>query len=373
MKVLFLGTYREQSGWGIAAQKYIRALDAVGVDVVCRPIRIRPEHAMPDERILQLEGQRANNCDVVIQNLLPHLMEYSGHFKCNIGLYYTETRNMGRCAWPMKLNLMDRLWVPNAQSVVASVRSNVKRPIEIVGVPEDTTKYDRVYDKFDCELIDKDAFVFYTIGEYTPRKNLEALVMAFHREFNSNENVALLIKTHATAKSWQQVDHEFHQMTNQMKKTMRLYEFPGKYLPEIVITQHLSDDTIQKIHARGDCFVLSSCGEGWSLPAFDAMGHGKPVIVSMVVASDFMDGNSCYFVNSTVEPVMYQNAPLHDIYTAREEWDKISVIDLQKQMRLAFTDRELYKKKSELCKAAVKEFSYEKVGQRMKELLNDIN
>ena len=40
MKVLYIGHYKEDSGWSRAAINNILALDAAGVNVVCRDIKL---------------------------------------------------------------------------------------------------------------------------------------------------------------------------------------------------------------------------------------------------------------------------------------------------------------------------------------------
>ena len=40
MKVLFIGCYRDGTGWAKAAGDYILAMDAAGIDVVCRPLKL---------------------------------------------------------------------------------------------------------------------------------------------------------------------------------------------------------------------------------------------------------------------------------------------------------------------------------------------
>ena len=72
MKVLFIGVYKDGTGWGNAAQNYILALDAAGVDVVPRAIKFNDRQAEVPQRILQLEKKSSKGCTHVIQNVLPH-------------------------------------------------------------------------------------------------------------------------------------------------------------------------------------------------------------------------------------------------------------------------------------------------------------
>ena len=91
MKVLYLGYYRDGTGWAKAAQNYILALDSVGIDVVPRYVKLNDINGQIDERISELETKSDKGCDFVIQHLLPHHMDFNGNFKKNIALYVTET------------------------------------------------------------------------------------------------------------------------------------------------------------------------------------------------------------------------------------------------------------------------------------------
>jgi len=39
MKILYIGNYRDGTGYGQAAEDYILSLDSVGANVVCRPLK----------------------------------------------------------------------------------------------------------------------------------------------------------------------------------------------------------------------------------------------------------------------------------------------------------------------------------------------
>ena len=81
MKVLYLGNWRDGTGWGNAAQGYILSLDAAGIDVVPRHIKLNDREIEVPERILELERRSHKNCDVVIQHVLPHYLDYNGSEK----------------------------------------------------------------------------------------------------------------------------------------------------------------------------------------------------------------------------------------------------------------------------------------------------
>ena len=53
MKVLYLGHYKESSGWANVTVDQILALDAAGVDVVCRNVTLTQDKPNVHPRILE--------------------------------------------------------------------------------------------------------------------------------------------------------------------------------------------------------------------------------------------------------------------------------------------------------------------------------
>ena len=54
MKVLYIGNYRDGTGWSQAAIDYILSMDFVGFNVVPRPIKLNSNQVALPERILEL-------------------------------------------------------------------------------------------------------------------------------------------------------------------------------------------------------------------------------------------------------------------------------------------------------------------------------
>ena len=76
-------------------------------------------------------------------------------------------------------------------------------------------------------------------------------------------------------------------------------------------------------------------------------------------------GANGWVVDSYEQPTTTKDAPLSDIYTARETWRQIDVMDLKKCMREAYSNKELYMKKSKDGIESSKQYSYEQVAQKI--------
>lgn len=371
LKPLFLGVYRQPTGYGQAARDYILALDAAGVDVVPRPVFLGQERCGIPERIVELEKKSASGATHVIQHLLPHLYEYAGGVK-NIGLFAWETSHFRGSTWAEKLNTLDEAWVINRKQFYASVQSGVNVPIRVVPHATDIRRFERNYPPLE-ELQAKlaGAFTFYTIGELVRRKNLAGLLKAFHLEFDPNEPVALVIKASIPGKSPMEVASYLEGMTTDIKQGLKLYRDVAHYHREHVVTDRLSPEGMMRLHATCDCFVQPSYGEAWSIPAFDAMAMGRtPIVSGNSGFLDWMSPETGWLIECRPEPVFAVMDSFADLYTGAEEWQMPSIDHLRRAMREAFENRELRRQKAEAGIDRAYAFTYENVGNYMRQLLD---
>ena len=375
MKILYIGCYRDHTGWGQAAIDYILAMDSVGIDVVCRPLKLNQSFEELPHRILELESKDSSGCNICIQHILPHYMDYNGRLEKNIALYATETSNFKFSAWPQRINTLDEAWVINNPSTPASLESGINIPIKVIPHASNVRKFDKKYNPLDApELLNN--FVFYFIGDLTLRKNLPALLKAFHLEFGTNENVELLIKTSQYGLGPDQCAEKVRDICTQVKKNLKLYDSLENYKEELIVTDRLSEEEVYRLHTSCDCFVMPSYGEAWCIPAFDALGFGKtPICTDVGGMADFLKNKGASLVPGVSEPVFGMTDTFDDIYTGQEDWTRIDIRKLQSEMRRVYetykSDEESYAELQKAGVEAAKEFSYEKVGQIIKDELEN--
>jgi glycosyltransferase involved in cell wall biosynthesis len=370
MKVLYIGPYKDGTGWAHAAIENILALDAAGVDVVCRPLKLNEVNGEVSPKILELETKSDKGCDVVIQNCLPHQTDYNGYFSKNIAYYFTETSHFKNSSWAERLNLLDEAWVPCRSVVESSINSHVTIPIAVVPVPANIEKYQKEYKPLDIPHL-KDRFCFYTIGEVNRRKNLVALLKAYHLEFGPNEPVELVIKGSLPGLPPIEVDKHIGEICNTVKDQLKLYKKKEIYLKETIITQPLTEEQIMQLHATCQCYVSPSYGEGWNMPAFDAMAMGKtPICTNQGGPVDFLI-NGGWLVPCQPEPVFgMKDGTFQDIYVGNEEWYSINITELRKTMRTAFEDHIEREKRAAVGIERAYDFSHSRIGQIMRDLLD---
>lgn len=376
MKVLYVGVYRDgDNGWAQAARDYILALDAAGVDVVPRAVRLNDARAPLHPRILELEGKSASGCDAVIQHLLPHQMDYDGRL-FNVGLVATETSDYYWSGWPEHLNCMDAVWTPCEQNYQAALASGVQRPLWVIPHATDVKRFERTYAPLPLvqKLRDDGKFVFYTVGEYHRRKNLSAVVKAFHLEFDPSEPVELIIKAGKPGLPPGELYKHIAADCEKVKVALKLYPTPAHYKHERIITERMTERELMALHVGCDCFVQVSFGEAWSIPAFDAMAFGKtPIVTGAGGYTEYVSDQTGWLVDSREEPVVGALETFAELYTGRETWAVADVKHLRRCMREAYEREDLRKEKALAGMRRAYDFSHAAVGGLMKKALAHVS
>lgn len=374
MKVLYLGHYREGTGWAKAATDAILAMDRVGIEVVPRHINLTGiEYEVPSS-IEKLEKNTVAGAEYCIQHLLPHHLVGTDRFKKNIARFEGETLNINMQPWVVQLEQMDEVWVPNSQSWSSLIEDRVfvKEGIKVIPHPSDMVKFfGPSSQSIDIPNIN-DTFKFYYIGDLNERKNLLSVIKCFHSEFESHENVSLIIKVKKFGQAAADTVNQVNSICSAVKQRLRMYGKENYYRPEVVIGDDLPEDGIKSLHQYGDCFVCPSHGEAWSIPSFEAMAYGKtPICSNFGGPVDFIDAedkNTGTLVDGQLAICDCPDAAFPEILTGRELWFNPSEVGIKNAMRYYYENRNSIDRKAGLRKA--KEFSYESVGEKIKELLN---
>ena len=370
MKILYIGHFREGAGWTKAAINNVLALSTQDVDIVCRDIKLTDNATEVPDLIKKYEENNLQDIDVCIQHVLPHFIVGSQKFKKNIACTCTENTTIKNTRWYQHLDLADEVWVPSYTNQKSLLKDGLKN-VKMIPYGFDIDSYE--HEELQLQNIGVNGFFkFYFIGDLNDRKNLPSVIRAFHSEFDRNEPVELIIKSHQAGLPDDVCGRKIQEMCNSIKKNMRMYENIGLYKNEIVVTQYLSDADIQKLHSIGDCFVCVSHGESFSIPAFEAMIHGNtPICSNEGGPATFIDPenkNTGYLINGVYTVCEHSNPAIPESATGKQEWFTPDEAELKKAMRFYFENREqMDKKQGE--KHAYK-FDLKNIGQKMLEEIN---
>lgn len=364
MKILYVGHFLNKSGWSQAALDYLLAMDSVGIDVVARTIKLNDSNPDMPPRFHELSAKSSRGCDIVIQHVLPHHLKYDGFFKKNIALCVYESGGTWYNNWNAKINMMDELWVPSPFTASVFTSGGVTIPINIVPHTCDITKYTKVPTKISHPELDGN-FIFYTIADLNIRKNLRAIVQAFHLGFTPNEPVSLIIKSGKFGKSPAEVTQIIADECSKIKTAMKLYRNVSQYKNEFIVANELSQDDILALHHTGDCYVNTSHGEAWCIPAFDAMAMGNKVVFPEKIYS-FISSSEGYPFKTHHNSCFGCMDTFWEIGSSREDWLDCDPKDVAAAMRKAYEDK---KDKTTRRRNKAKQYSYTNIGNMIKGLL----
>lgn len=327
--ICYIGNYRDSSGYSRASLENILALDAVGADIIPRAVKMIPQtNTDLPQRILELEAKsiRGAKIDCLVQHNLPSQFIYTDVVSKNIGCFSYETHGRPQNDWPNQCKLVDTLIVScKEQKEQIDYHDNVYVVPFSVDTARDTNSVEPIGFNLPADIVK-----FYTIAEFNKRKNLIATIAAYFNAFSNTDNVILIIKTNN--------NNNIKNAIREIKIGMKKYADESLYPKIIVITSHLDDKTLNRLHKTGDIFISSSCGESWCFPAIDALYFGNYCIASDIGAfKDYLiDENFGRRIVGKMTPCFGANDALPGLYTSKESWFVIDQNELSLEMTYAY-------------------------------------
>lgn len=372
MRLLYLGHYKENSGWSYAAMNAIEAINTTDIDIVCRDIKLTETAPKVPEHIMMLEKKSLKELDFCIQHLLPHHIVGTNKFKKNIAYFVAEAQSIRYHHWSNNLSLVDEIWVPNCTMRDNLINDGFKNKIKVIPHTFNIKRY--VDNRHRINFHEQNhTFKFYVICDLDDRKNLESILRCFHSEFHVNEPVSLVLKVKKTGmnKSPDALRNEVNMFCNKVKQSMRIYPNLNNYHQEIIISEDFTDDQMDTLHLSCDCFVCPTHGEGWSIPSFDAMCFGKtPICSNEGGPKEFIDPNNKktgYLINGQNSICNHRDPAFPDLFTGLDTWFAPNELEIKNAMRFYYENDHRSNNKDGLFNG--KRFSYENVGIMIKEAL----
>jgi FkbM family methyltransferase len=134
-----------------------------------------------------------------------------------------------------------------------------------------------------------EAFRFLHVSSAFERKGVDVLLQAFFEHFTATDQVELLIKTFA---------NPHHDIQAQVNEWQQRYPHGPQVLVDL---QPLDDAQMLQLYGQAHAVVLPSRGEGFGLPAAEAMALGIPLVTTGFGGqTDFAAHSSAYMVPYTL-------------------------------------------------------------------------
>lgn len=254
------------TGYSGSSRAFVLGLDGRGVAV--RPHFLygadhdeQPADRLP-LRIRQLQQQPLRlDLPQVVYAPGDQIAKNSGRYR--IGFTMLEVDRLPT-AWVEQCNQMDEIWTPTAWGAEVFAASGVRRPVYAVPLGVDLARFrpgprrERLAERT----------VFLSVFEWGPRKGWDVLLRAYRAAFQPSDPVLLLLKIDCRVPA-----------VNPAHELAALLPAPAPPVG-LIYNQPLSVAQLVELYQGADCFVLPTHGEGWCMPALEAMACGVPPIVT---------------------------------------------------------------------------------------------
>lgn len=370
MKVKYTGPAKDYSGYGEAVRHDIGALVAAGVQVTTQiPVYV-PEisdYGELGDLAVKLEN-RELGYSIKILHTTPNVYgQFVEPEKYIIGRAFWETSKIP-LDFALPLQNVDEIWTGSKHNEQAMKNAGVTKPIFIIPEAIDAKLTPGELDPYICE--NKKDYKFYSVFEWTERKNPAALLEAYWREFEGVKGVSLTLKTYQISFGPDKREPINHQI-RKIKARLNL----KSYAPLYMYRQLMDRRQVYRLHRTFDCFVSAHRGEGWGIPQMEAMIMENPVISTNLggIHEYLTDKKDVLLIGYTMVPVdnLGYNA---NWYTPDQKWGKINMAELRKAMRWVFEHRDEAAKIGKRGRQTVTErFDLPVVGKLMLDRLKIIN
>jgi glycosyltransferase involved in cell wall biosynthesis len=320
------------SGYAQGVRNWVKGMKDAGVPLWIHPVSFEKDR--PDL------GADFELFDGLCRQPCPHDINFV-RLSPEVGVQFLDPNsiNILSCAWettrldPMWVdccNKFDAVFVESRWSVDVFKDSGVKVPIHLVPNYVDASLFKPK------ESVSQGTYKFYSIQQWTERKNGAGLLKAYYNAFTEQDDVLLVLKTYLTRVEEQQNQRDIiKEHISNLKRSLNLVK---GYAPVYLITEKLTNEAIRKLHEECDCYVLLDRGEGLGLPYMDAAAAANPII-----ATDF--GGSRQFLNETNSyPVKYQltfvdNMGWNQFYRGEQMWAEPNLPNAAELMRHVYDNK----------------------------------
>lgn len=289
-------------------------------------------------RVLPVEGQRTDD----LQGVPPserHLLQsmsvrrwqprgqrvvISGHYPVHVpkdpadatlALFYWEETQIPIDTVRLLNRHFTGVLAPSSFVAKALVDSGVSVPVHMVGQAPDLADFHAIGRRRHPRG-SREPFSFLHVSSCLPRKGVDVLLAGYVRAFRRRDAVRLLIKGYPNPH-------------NTVQAQIDAIRAADPQAPEIVlINRDLGRVELLELYCQADAMVLPTRGEGFNLPAAEAMAARLPVIVTG------LGGQSDFCTSATARLVDGQFVPTAShVSGAGSLWVEPSVDDLAAALR----------------------------------------
>lgn len=355
------------TGYSQSGRNEVYAMATARIPMVIEPMILGEDQGYrPPVWLKRLLKKRDENFDIAIIHLTPeHVLNKVPlqQGKYYVLRFYWETDKLPH-EFVWYANRVDEVWAFDHERKEQFIKAGVRVPIHVIPacVRPPSPEKSNVVTVFDDSRRPPE-YVFYSIFQWTERKNPRALLRAYWQEFGPEDRALLCLKTYEGGfadKFKERILSDFHRWRHE--------EHLSYYPPVYLYLDYLKNEDILKFHLMGDCYVSPSRGEGWNVPLATALRLGNAAIyTSSGGVTDYL-------------PKMLQHKMMHCFgmewipwYSYEQQWCDVDLKDLRKKMREYYEDPGRgYRTGEELQRIVKSKLSPEAVGGQIKKRIMEI-
>ena len=369
MNLKYCGPARDYSGYGEANRHDIASLITAGVNVSTQI----PHYSMEISdygRLGDLINEREGvefDFKIKIIHTTPNVYgQFFENDKYHIGRCFWETDKLPN-DFASRVQMCDEIWTGSEFNKQAIITSGVSKPIYIIPEAIETN----LPELKPYLVTNQDEFKFYSIFEWTERKNPKALLEAYWKAFEDlpDAKVSLTLKTYVDNFTKEKAGEVISEATR-IKRSLQLKH----YAPVFFYTKLMDRHQVYRFHKSFNCFVSAHRGEGWGIPQMEAMLVGNPIITTNCggIHEYLHNDIDAKLIPCQMVPVR-GNSRNQQWYTSDQKWAEVSIDELAKAIRWAYDNQEAAKEMGKKgCELVKNKFSFEAVGNLMVKRLKEI-
>ena len=326
-----------QSGFEKLSRGLLMALDQMGVNIELRPAEEWNQErvGLPRQEVLRLNRMVKTRVNPLAPHLIYQLPRGQAVTSNAPTICYTLFET-DRCptSWMNSLMKMDKIFVFSEFNRKSWVQSGIPED-KIAALPQAVDSFVYNPDGPLMQIENKKGFTFMCSGDFTERKNFEAVIEAFVHEFKETDPVTLIFKCHYGG-----FTKKFRVECQSRLRDIAM-RFNSQNPPRILFWgDKVSDQAMAALYRTVDCFVLTSRGEGLGMQYLEAISSGIPVIAcDWGAQTDYLTHDNSYLVKSTLKWIDDPNYVVKCPQSLNSKWCQVSINDLRATMRYVFDNR----------------------------------